>query len=74
MSKPTALAKYLADRKLSYAAFAALVGADRQRVWRIAKGDRGPSVELAIQIERATGGAVPVESWAAPKRSHRRAA
>ncbi len=74
--KTNALAKYLAEHSLTYTAFAVLVGADRQRVWRLAKGDRGPSVDLAIRIERATKGAVPIESWASPpsKRPSRRAA
>ena len=73
--KTNALAKYLSDVKLTYTEFGAQVGADRTQIWRLVKGLRGPSVELAVSIERATKGAVPVESWASPpKRPSRRAA
>lgn len=76
MKKPTqnALARYLASNDLSPAAFGQLVGADRQQIWRLANGARGPSVDLAVRIEEATDGAVPVESWAKAKRPTRRAA
>lgn len=66
------LSSYLSRCELSYAAFARLVGADRARIQRCAKGDRSPGLPLALAIEQATGGAVPASSWV-PRRTKRRA-
>ena len=76
MSHRTLLAVYLADQKLTAGEFAKRVNADRSQIYRCASGKRGPSVELAIAIEKATKGAVPVEAWAPPaaKKSRRSAA
>lgn len=63
---PTLLADYLGSQKLSYAAFARLVGADRARIQRCASGDRGPGLALALAIEQATEGSVPAASWVGP--------
>jgi DNA-binding transcriptional regulator YdaS (Cro superfamily) len=57
------LSTYLARFELSYAAFARLVGADRARIQRCAKGKRSPGLLLALAIERETKGAVPAVAW-----------
>lgn len=54
---------YLARKKLSYAAFASSVGADRARIARIACSYRKPGLELALAIEKETGGEVPASYW-----------
>lgn len=35
----------------------------RQNVDRFCRGDRRPSLELCLRIEKLTGGEVPVSSW-----------
>jgi hypothetical protein len=72
MAGPTLLARYLARQKLSYPAFAQMVGADRARIHRCARGERKPGLLLALAIEKATDGAVPVSSWLAPRTAPRR--
>jgi DNA-binding transcriptional regulator YdaS (Cro superfamily) len=72
MSYPTTLARFLSESGTSAGAFARLVKADRSQIYRCASGERGPSIELAVEIERATKGAVPVESWAKPVKKARR--
>jgi hypothetical protein len=66
MLGPQLLTRYLARSKVSYPAFAQMVGADRARIHRCARGERNPSLPLALEIERVTGGKVPASSW--PKR------
>lgn len=64
MSKPhLALAAYLDREGISRPAFARLVGADRARIHRIADGDRGPGLALALAIESVTKGEVPAAAW-----------
>lgn len=50
----------------SVSAFAADKGLDRVQVLRVIKGTRGSrmTVKLAVAIEAATGGEVPVSLWA----------
>lgn len=66
MNGPALLSAYLKSKSLSRAEFAGLVGADRQRVWRWVRGDRGPGLDFALAIESVTDGAVPAASWADP--------
>jgi DNA-binding transcriptional regulator YdaS (Cro superfamily) len=66
------LSTYLAQRELSYAAFARLVGADRARIQRCATGDRSPGLRLALAIEQATEGAVPAAAWLRRRPAKRR--
>jgi transcriptional regulator with XRE-family HTH domain len=54
---------YLTDRKLSYAAFARLVGADRARIARAANNHRRPGRDLALAIQQETKGVVPASYW-----------
>ena len=59
----SALKPYLADQNLSQKAFALRLSVDPSIVSRLANGQMLPSLELAVQIERETGGAVPATSW-----------
>jgi plasmid maintenance system antidote protein VapI len=76
--KPTVgserLRRYLSARRLSTIEFAGLVGANRSQVFRLVTAERGPSIELATRIERATGGKVRVADWTTPLASARKAA
>ncbi len=73
MKHANPLSKYLAEHGLSHAAFAERTGADRVQIWRCATGRRGPGLSLAIRIEKATRGAVPVESWSTKSRPRKAA-
>lgn len=59
----TDLAKYLDRAKIRQADFAAEIGVTQATVSRLAKGVSIPSLELAVRIERLTGGAVTAVSW-----------
>ncbi len=39
------------------------LGISRSFLSLLEAGQKRPSLELAVRIERATGGAVPVQSW-----------
>ena len=57
------LAKYLKKRKMTQEAFSMLTGMSRATVNHLVSGYRKPSLELALEIERLTKGAVPVTAW-----------
>jgi transcriptional regulator with XRE-family HTH domain len=57
------LSNYLKETGLLQAEFAAKVGVGQGTISRLANGTMNPGLPLAIKIERATGGSVPVESW-----------
>jgi transcriptional regulator with XRE-family HTH domain len=59
----TTLAAYLSDQNTSQKAFAVRLGVDPSIVSRLVKDLMRPSLELAVKIERETGGAVPATSW-----------
>ncbi len=61
------LTEYRKLRGLSQSKFAALVGVDQSVLSRVETGSIVPSLRLAIEIERETGGAVPVNSWVQSK-------
>lgn len=44
-------------------ALAAQIGAHKAQVYRWAKGESKPRVDVAIRLARVTNGAVPVEAW-----------
>ena len=44
-------------------ALAKACGISRQYLWKLAKGDSLPRVDVAIRIEDATNGAVPARAW-----------
>lgn len=60
----TALAQYLTQRGITQADFATRLGVECSTVCRWASGKRYPGVADAIAIESATGGEVPLRSWA----------
>lgn len=62
------LKSYLDTADVKQAEFAALVGVTVPTISKLANGLMRPSLVLALRIERATDGKVPVESWdAQPK-------
>ena len=69
------LARYLQEKGLSQVDFGNLIGTSGVAVCRWLSGLRRPTVRLAVAIEKATAGAVPVEAWAtSPRRRRKRAA
>lgn len=52
------LTEYLSAAGHSATDFAAILGCETSTVTRILKGERSPSVHLAVKIEEATGGQV----------------
>ena len=57
------LAEYLKTQGESLTAFAHLMGVEPPTVHRWANGFRVPSIRMAHEIKRATGGAVSYEDW-----------
>lgn len=57
------LQDWLARHGVTYAAFAADIGVSRASVSRWVRGERTPHPELALAIQKATGGHVPVSVW-----------
>lgn len=57
------LTQYLIEAKQSQVAFAAEIGCDKSIVSRLTRLEMMPSLELAVKIQNATGGAVPATSW-----------
>lgn len=68
------LARWLKDTGTSQEAFAALIGAHQTQVSRYVTGARRPSRRLKKAIEDATGGKVPMSSWASQATRARHAA
>ena len=63
MAAMSNLAQYLAESRITQRKFAEMIGIDKSVVSRIAAGATLPSLETAIAIERASGGAVPANAW-----------
>lgn len=62
------LRDYLSSREIAPAVFARQLGYDKGNFHRLLNSDDAwPSLELAFQIDRQTGGAVPVAAWAEAK-------
>lgn len=59
----TQLQAYLAQANLRQSEFADLVGSSQATISKLANGSALPGLELAVRIDRATGGAVPAASW-----------
>jgi len=58
------------ERKgLSQAAAGALVGCSQAMFGALEKGSKKPGVDLALAIERETGGGVRVRDWASAPRA-----
>lgn len=65
MSPRKALRAHLKRNKLSMAKFAASVGVSRPAISvLLSDDDREPTLSLALNIERQTGGAVKASAWA----------
>lgn len=62
------LDEYLNDSGLSEPAFGAQVEISQQHVNRLRRRLKGPSLALALRIEKATKGAVPVAVWSQPRK------
>lgn len=58
------LSEYLKVNRITQAQFAAKVGVSQGSISRICRGTSGLSFRLAMKIDRATSGEVPVSSWA----------
>jgi DNA-binding XRE family transcriptional regulator len=61
------LVLYLSNMKMRQADFAARVGASQPTISKLLSGDALPSLELAVRIERETGGEVCASDWIGPK-------
>ncbi len=57
------LSQYLADHGVTQSEFAERVGVKQPTISRLLKPRGRPGVDLAIAIERETGGKVPALSW-----------
>lgn len=67
----TQLYTYLAERRLRQVDFAERLGVGQATVSRLVSGVMRPSLELAVLIERETGGVVPAVSWVADPPPHK---
>lgn len=54
---------WLKENTVSRAALAELLGVSRGYMSDLANGNKKPSLEIAMRIHLATGGAVTLESW-----------
>jgi plasmid maintenance system antidote protein VapI len=68
------LKRYLKVSRTTFSALAEAAGLDTGQMSRCLAGKRGLSIACAVALEQATDGAVPVSSWAAPRRPSRRPA
>jgi plasmid maintenance system antidote protein VapI len=62
----TKLHTYLTQQGIKQATFAALVGVNQATVSKLCRGVARPGLDLAVSIERVTGGGVPADAWVAP--------
>jgi transcriptional regulator with XRE-family HTH domain len=67
MQKSHLLAAYLEKNELTQAQFGAIIGRNAASVCRWLNGERHPSLEVAVEIERATKGKVPLCFWLAQR-------
>ena len=57
------LKQYLQEKRIRQTAFARSLGVSDCHVSELVNGQKRPGLQLAVKIERATGGAVPAVSW-----------
>ncbi|MGA0540703.1 helix-turn-helix domain-containing protein [Neotabrizicola sp. VNH66] len=62
----TQLRSYIDKTGIRQAALAGALGISKGYMSELVSGDKSPGRELAVKIERATFGAVPVQSWDHP--------
>lgn len=58
------LTEYLDQPNQTATALAAKVGCEVSTITRLARGERSPSIDLALRIERATNGDVTISDLA----------
>lgn len=68
------LETYLTTHAVRQHEFATIVGVSQATVSKLINGSVQPSLDLAVRIQRATGGAVPADSWIAPAQTEEDAA
>ena len=61
------LTDYLSKSALSATEFAGLIGCEPSTITRLCRGERGPSLELALKIEAATNGSVTPKDFISPE-------
>ena len=61
--KTVDLRRWLADNGITATSAAKDLGISKQHMSNIVNGHSSPSLDLAVSIEKLTGGAVTVESW-----------
>jgi transcriptional regulator with XRE-family HTH domain len=65
------LREFLAAKEMSLTEFARRIGRSPPLVWMLTnRPDHTPSLDTALRIETATGGAVKATSWVKPSSSH----
>lgn len=57
------LTSYLKANGIPQTKFAGEIGITQSSLSKMCAGQIAPSLETAVKIDRATGGAVPVDSW-----------
>lgn len=57
------LGRYISERGLTHEAFGKLVGASQATINRYVRGERFPSRDMILKIQRATLGEVSVTDW-----------
>ncbi|WP_036797146.1 helix-turn-helix domain-containing protein [Leisingera caerulea] len=57
------LSTYLKKNRIRQSEFADSVGVTQGVISRLSSGAAKPSLELAVRIDKATAGAVPVHCW-----------
>ena len=67
MDPQKALETWLEDRKITQADFARRIEYDRGNFNKILSGALWPTLELALKIEKATNGSIPMSAWAEAK-------
>lgn len=58
------LQSWLNAAKMSQAELARRCGYDRHNLNKVLQGTLRPSLDLAVMIDRETGGVIPVAAWA----------
>ena len=61
------LSRWIDAQSLTRDEAARLLDITRPHIDRLCRGDRRPSLPLALKIERVTDGAVPVDAWSKTK-------
>ena len=58
------LASYIQANGVSRKQLAETLGVDRTTLWRLAAGKTRPSLDTMLAVQKATNGAVDLNSWA----------